>query len=254
MKIMKLVLLLPVALLSSCAYHFGTVTSLSVSGQDKNIEYRDVAMGYSKASYLFGIGGLGKDALTNEAKRNMYLSYPLRNGENFENLTLDHKVFLFGPYVRHEAIVIADVVRRDSGNHISYNSNYINFLASNVKRKQHGISLNEQVAYYKNRIYEAKVLRLNRRKVTIFYVNKRGAITVKNVRYDYIFKGYDLDEIEKKYGFAIGDKVTILSSELAESFGADATVLYMNEDCALVKTGKGLLTVNLKWLTKDSKH
>ncbi len=253
MRNVKLFLLLPLVIMGSCAYHVGTITTLSGNGQDKHVEFRDVAMGYSKTSYFFGIGGLGKDALVNEAKRNMYLSYPLQNGDNFENLTLDHKVFVFGPYVKHEAIVIADVVRRDSGSHVFYNSNYLNFLSNNVKRKQHSISLNEAVVYYHNGIYHAKVLKLNRRKISIFYVNKRGAIKVKSVRYDYIFKASDLAEIEKKCGFTIGDQVTILSSELAQSFGPGGSVQYMNEDCALIKTEKGLLTVDLIWLKKESK-
>ena len=162
---------------------------------------------------------------------------PLQNGDNFENLTLDHKVFVFGPYVKHEAIVIADVVRRDSGSHVFYNSNYLNFLSNNVKRKQHSISLNEAVVYYHNGIYHAKVLKLNRRKISIFYVNKRGAIKVKVYATIISLRQATLPKLKKNAALPLATK-TILSSELAQSFGPGGSVQYMNEDCALIKTEK----------------
>ena len=74
----NLALIIILGTMSSCVYHSGLITSTPVSSIDKNCEYVDIAVGYSNVSYFFGIGGFNKDAFLNEAKRNLYFSYPIK--------------------------------------------------------------------------------------------------------------------------------------------------------------------------------
>lgn len=228
--------LLSIVLFYSCALHHGSITSTASHCQDKNIEYADVAVGYSKVIYLFGFGGMHKDALVNEAKRNLFGSYVLKNGQSFENTTLDFRVFLLGPFVKMEAIVVADVVQRDSSYKVSYSNAYRNFVISGTNTSKEGFKLNESVLYNRGNAYKAKIVRLNRQKANLFYINSRGAVKVKNVAYHDIYRTYTPAGFEEKYGYKLHDTVNFVVGTVATEVGAPGgEVVGINDTNILLK-------------------
>jgi len=98
-----------------------------------------VIIKHSKATYFFNIGRLGKGVLTNDAKRNLYLNCPLKDGQSFEDLTLYVKTFIFYPYNKVEALITADVVAREGVPQATYRPPYQGFWL--LKSLPHGMIL-----------------------------------------------------------------------------------------------------------------
>ena len=95
MKIKGLLSLLVLITLNSCVSTFdGSFYSPSFSVKD-NFRIVSTLEGQAQAEYIFGIGGAFRDALVNEAKRNMYSSYALQPNQNITNITVDSKVTSF---------------------------------------------------------------------------------------------------------------------------------------------------------------
>lgn len=80
-----------ISLLSSgCATHAGIGMS-SASISENNFKMVGHATGQAKATKVFGIGGLFRDALVAEAKQDMLDNYPLYDGQALANMTVDFK-------------------------------------------------------------------------------------------------------------------------------------------------------------------
>ena len=104
-------LLIPLSfilLLSSCAMHQGMISSSSLN---RNVMYEDIAYGVSQTNKVFGFGGLSKDALVLEAKRELINNRPLKENEAYANFTVDYKRSFFPFYNQTKATMSADVVR-----------------------------------------------------------------------------------------------------------------------------------------------
>ncbi len=96
-------------LLSSCAYHMGGFSGNSVDDL-KNSELVDIGIGKAKATRIFGIGGLGKEALILEAKKDLYKNYPLRKGQAYANISFDIRNALYLIVTQSKATVSADII------------------------------------------------------------------------------------------------------------------------------------------------
>jgi hypothetical protein len=102
-----------VFLLGGCsAAHFGTMSN-SASLDSANFSYvKQNIKGKSQATYVFGIGGLAKESLVNEAKQKMLAENPLKDNQALANLTVSYKgshyLMLFGTM---ECTITADVVQ-----------------------------------------------------------------------------------------------------------------------------------------------
>jgi hypothetical protein len=95
-------------LVSSCATHYGTISSNAI---EKRIKYVDMAIGVSQTKKIFGIGAMTKDALVLDAKREMIKNRPLQPGEQYVNFTLDFKNS-YWPIIRQTQVILsADVVK-----------------------------------------------------------------------------------------------------------------------------------------------
>lgn len=240
---MKLFTLLGILVLTnSCAYHSGMIVSTTVNSGPSNLTYVDMAAGYSKASYFLGLGGLNKDALVNDAKRNLYSSYPLKSGESFDNLTLDVKKTIIGPYSKIETIVIADVVKRDSNFRISYQPGYSTWLNRKKMNGKNDLVQNEKILIsVRNFSYsQARIISLNMNSATVFFMDENGSVKVKNILYNSIYKTEHLDSLESKTKLKIGSKVRISARDntgLYKNF--NGTVIGMNKDDAMVETSPG---------------
>jgi hypothetical protein len=95
-------------LFSSCATHLGMISS---GVPEHPIQYVDIAIGAAQTDYVFGIGGLSKDALVLQAKQNMMKSRPLKKNEMYMNFTVDFKRSFWLVYLQTKVTVSADVVQ-----------------------------------------------------------------------------------------------------------------------------------------------
>ena len=87
---MKSILVLTlVFLFSSCMSSFNGV--LNPTSELKNVKYVNTAFGFSKATYVLGLGGNNHDALVLEAKLNMMKNFPLENNQFYANYAVDFK-------------------------------------------------------------------------------------------------------------------------------------------------------------------
>lgn len=105
-------ILIPIAisylLMTSCiTYHHGAISSAAVS---RTVKYQDIAIGVSQINKFWGFGGISKDALVLEARREMTKNRPLGAKEQYLNFTVDFK-YTFWPIVSQTRVTMcADVV------------------------------------------------------------------------------------------------------------------------------------------------
>ena len=100
-------------LLSGCAaFHSGYITDSASLGQ-ANFSYENQVEGVANATYVFGIGGLGRQALVSEAKEQMRLEEPLGDNEAYANITVNWKTsyIMFGLIMNVKCTVTADIVK-----------------------------------------------------------------------------------------------------------------------------------------------
>jgi hypothetical protein len=71
----------------------------------------DIASGEASTVLVFGIGGLSKDALVLEAKKDMYRNYPLQEGQIYANITVDYKRGFYIFVVETTVTVSADIIQ-----------------------------------------------------------------------------------------------------------------------------------------------
>lgn len=96
--------------LFSCASYTGNFND-SAALNGNNFEITGWAQGQSSVQYVFGIGGLNKDQLVFEAKKNLYKNHPLQKGQSYANVSVDFKTLYVLPFVRRTATINADIVQ-----------------------------------------------------------------------------------------------------------------------------------------------
>jgi hypothetical protein len=126
MKIKLYSYLILILALSSCAIYDGSISS---SDLNSDYVYEDIAFGVSQTDYFFSIGGLDKDALVLEAKRQLYRSRPLKENESYANFSVDFKTTYLFIYSQIKVSVSADVViKNDNNNKQRFSDNYLKKL------------------------------------------------------------------------------------------------------------------------------
>jgi len=113
-KLVKLaIVFLIVPFFTSCiATHMGTMSgSASLNAPNFTYNKKDVS-GVAKAVYVLGIGGVAKESLIIEAKKNMLRSNPLLQNQALANVTVSYKSTGFLGYLitTVECTVSADIV------------------------------------------------------------------------------------------------------------------------------------------------
>ena len=93
------------------AFHHGNLTGNDAA--NPNLRPVNFAYGHSEATRVLGIGGLKKDALVLEAKRDLYLSNRLEEGQLFSNFSIDFKESFSFLFLVHKTkvTVSADILR-----------------------------------------------------------------------------------------------------------------------------------------------
>ena len=112
--ILKSVFAITIAIfISSCAaVHSGYMSNSAALGSANFSYVRQNIKGEATATYIFGIGGLAKETLVDNAKQQMIASNPLKSNQTLANLTVNFKSSMyFGLiYKTVKCTVTADVV------------------------------------------------------------------------------------------------------------------------------------------------
>ena len=95
---------------SSCAIHTGIGMS-NASLSQNNFKMVKYATGDVKTTKIFGLGGLGKQAMVAEAKQELLANYPLQDGQALANMTVDWKTGFYFFVVVTKCTVTADVIQ-----------------------------------------------------------------------------------------------------------------------------------------------
>ncbi|MBS2098810.1 DUF6567 family protein [Carboxylicivirga linearis] len=169
--------LISILFFSSCAVHSGIITG-NASINDSNFRIVGLAVGQASTKQIFGIGGLKKDALTLEAKRNLYKNYPLQQGQALANVTVDYKRSFFPVICKTEAIVSAEIVDFNSTNN-----------NSNSKPLNDCISLGNKpiIFLHKDDLLQAKILSQSSNKKTLLFENQNGNYKIKKIKNNKIY-------------------------------------------------------------------
>lgn len=230
----KFLLLLLVVACSSCAFHTGMI-SPGVQYHQKQ-KLADIAVGYSKASYFLGLGGLKKDALVNDAKYKLYLSSKLKPGQALENITLNIKTTCIGPYRKREVIVVADVTEGDSLYGMSFSKEYIDMISAIKKKPGNFFLLNDKILFLqKTTLGHGKIIDYNSRNARVFYINSSGSLQVKKMPLSNIFKKDSIAVSQQTYGYSIGDKVSVeIKQNNQPVVSMKSTIIGLNETHALL--------------------
>jgi len=97
--------------LLSCGIHNGYMNNSASVLSEANFSYTQLGLrGTSKTTKVFGIGGLGKEALIAEAKKTMLFSNKLQPNQALANVTVDWKTSFFILVFTTKCTVSADIV------------------------------------------------------------------------------------------------------------------------------------------------
>jgi hypothetical protein len=105
-----MVTVVSVLLLSGCAAtHFGNMSDSASLGAN-NFKMVKYATGEATVTKVFGLGGMGMDALVAEAKKNLLQNNPLKEGQTIANVTVDFKNSFILIVTKTKVTVTADIV------------------------------------------------------------------------------------------------------------------------------------------------
>lgn len=108
-----LIILSSALLFSGCvAFHGGYLqNSACLSSANFSYVQQDVR-GQASATYILGIGGMMKQTLVDEAKKNMLRKFPLKNNQALANVSVNFKhSFVLGMLFQElNCVVTADIV------------------------------------------------------------------------------------------------------------------------------------------------
>jgi len=231
--------------LNACATHTGMITSTHPSIPEKKYAYEDIAVGYSKATYLFGIGGLDQAVLINEAKRNALANYQLKSNQILANTTLDIKTTWILPYKKVEAVVVADVIQLGEDYDISYASK--DLLSTSGARN--GMKPGDEVIFINekdNQLVTGRIVDIMSRSMKVFYTSSRGHYLLETFDDEELFKTKDVADIEQRIGYKIGDTMRVKTVDKNRRFTEeDGTIIGLNNYRLLYRLPDGTLKTHI---------
>lgn len=104
-----LVILIAIAFSSCSTFYIGTTTG-DASLSSNNFKMMRLATGTASIHTFMGIGGMKKEALVHEAKKDMLLNSPLKERQALANVTVDFKTSFFLVFRTQKVTVSADIV------------------------------------------------------------------------------------------------------------------------------------------------
>lgn len=100
---------IPLFFLTSCAFHSGTFNGSAAITNNK-FRIAGKANGSAETVHFLGLGGLRKDAIVNEARKNMEAKYPIPRGMAWGNVSVDFKTTFVFILWKTKATVSADII------------------------------------------------------------------------------------------------------------------------------------------------
>lgn len=206
MKARQLVIIISsIILFSSCASHFGNITSSTVIS-DGNFKVVGFAIGTASTKKVFGLGGTKRENLVLDAKRNLYKHYPLKNGEALSNLTLDFVKKRY-PFFSQVKVTVSGEIITFTNSKISSNDSINSILSSDIKFENHGYYLNEEIYVKNGTLYE-------KFKISKILPYKAEIISKKNnekkiITYQKLFK-VEKDNFNKNSLFKVGANISYI--------------------------------------------
>ena len=98
--------------LASCAMHGGYVTNSAALGTNNFAYVKRSIEGTAKATYIFGCGGLSRQALVEEARQDLLKNFPIQDNQAFVNITVSFKMTYVLPiFMENKCTVSASVVQ-----------------------------------------------------------------------------------------------------------------------------------------------
>ncbi len=191
-------------LISSCAFHSGTLTS---NLTNEPVLHKDIATGVASTNIVLSFGGISKDALISEARKNMIRARPLEGAEQYNNIEINIKntYYIFGR--KTKVTINADVIApKDSVNQASYSENYLTKI--NTPKPNGGLfSIGDSVRIYNYDYQSGEIVRLlgeSYDKVEIRYTDNKNRTRTKIVSENRIF-------IAKRThnGLVLGDRIKL---------------------------------------------
>jgi hypothetical protein len=205
-----------VLLFSSCAFHTG---SFSNSTPLNPQEYKLVgqATGAARVVRVLGLGGIDRQALVYEAKRNLYKNHPIKEGQVLTNVTVDFKRAFYPFWNTTTATITAEVLElRERPTVLNDPEAIYNILyhrgISPLEDTLKIFAIGAKVLFRKGDGYEAGIIKAQTRtKVSIIYLDEKD-----NARLSVNFKSdvFCLElfgEDETKVPFKIGAEVRKLN-------------------------------------------
>lgn len=198
---------------SSCAFHSGMMTG-NAAISDSNFQYVALAKGTATTTHFLGIGGLKKDALMFEAKKDLLRRYPLRKGQALANVTVDVKRTFVFIVMKTRATVTADVIDFNPSD-ISTDFAQINasHRLDDLNHALIGCNTTDSVLFAHDKSYtKGLILGFYSNYVKLRYSTAPGVEFVKNASNDDVLVIKKQSSNVKNFGFEVGDKVKFLSS------------------------------------------
>lgn len=188
--------------LGSCAFHRG---SLITNHTQTPVVHKDIAIGVSKTYNLWGIGGFSKDALIFEARQNLIKNHPLKNSEQYNNISIDVKTTFISCLMITKVTMIADVIEpKKYPEDNTYSDLYLKKTRFGIKYTDDLFSMADTIIY---KLYnKAEIIGFegkNNNRVRFKYINDRNKLLTKakNKRYVYAI-------LPEYKGLKIGDTLS----------------------------------------------
>jgi len=100
-----------IAILDSCAFHHGMMQGSAILSSNNFVYIKRDVSGSSAAHYFLGLGGLSKDELVAEAKKDLITKNKIQGNQTLLNISVGWKQTMVFPLIlSNRCIVTADII------------------------------------------------------------------------------------------------------------------------------------------------
>lgn len=172
---------------------------------DTPVIHKDIAIGAASTNIVFNIGGLSKDALISEARKNMIRSRPLEGAEQYNNVEVNIKNTFYIIGHKTKVTIHADVIEpKNNIEQATYSDNYLQKI-NNPAPKGGLFSIGDVVRLNNYNGQSGEIVRFlgeSLERVEISYTDDNNATRTKKISVDRIYI------VKKEHkGLLLGDRV-----------------------------------------------
>jgi len=218
-------LIISTLILSSCAFHRGTI---DMSPYLKGMSYKKDAIGVAEYTTILGIGGLSRDAIVNEAKKEMIKNYPLSDNETYINYTLNFKTSLYFIAAKTKVTLTAEVVEYSSKSLVQPR-----LASSSEVHNSHLFEIGDTVIFDLDR-RGVIISGLQKNTVKVLTVNQNSNSVTKNIPIYKIFT----DSKDYK-GYRIGQEHSFIEIYGEKEVKIKSTIIGVGLSSLLLENDKG---------------